>query len=735
MTSGNTLMLYALLGISAVFFLWPLISGILRLFSGTQRIGRRFSKVIGFSVCLLCSLWALWFAAEYYAILMGQSVSVWYEALLSGLFQAIDVFGVDGDYVDHIYAVRDMVGGLTEQNTVWIVVSSLYVSVLDFIAPIMGGAIFLELLVSVFPRVRFWVLRKVATRPKFYFSRLNKESVTLAKSVLQLPEKNWKRPVIVFTGATPAQQEEFASQLSEIKYLGAVCVPEDICRVVKNKFGQRKFFLLGQETENLQELTELASADSIKLQDAEIYLFCKTDAYSPIEQRVCQLLREAKGISEERLPVIVPVRSYRNLIVKMLVSLPLYEPLLHKEADADGKKDLNVTILGTGAIGTEMFLNTYWIGQMLDTRLQINVVSQEKEEVFWGRIDCMNPEIRHTATAGDDILKINGAGELAEPYCKVNYIACDVHNTKFMDLLQPGKQEASLLQTDYFFVALGADEENMSVANLIRRQIGQYHAGQEKADKTIITYVVYDSQLAQTLNGKTHFCSCANQLPDIYMQAVGALEQVYSADNVFMTQEEPLAQKLGQAYWSKQNEEIRAKTSRKRMKEDYNHWSDRARASHRKYKLYSMGVYHKSVFETPGADSAEYLSSVLEAGEKCTDLVKQNDPKQMDRMAWLEHRRWNAFLRVYGFRHSDDYDTYADPKNKKSYKNMEMKLHPCLVECDCLGMRLVETDGKFVCPAGVKPDLLDELTCKLSTKGFIDYDFKLYDYPCEDFKE
>ena len=171
------------------------------------------------------------------------------------------------------------------------------------------------------------------------------------------------------------------------------------------------------------------------------------------------------------------------------------------------------------------------------------------------------------------------------------------------------------------------------------------------------------------------------------------------------------------------------------MKEDYNHWSDRARASHRKYKLYSMGVYHKSVFDTPGADSPEYLASVLEAGAKCAQLVKRGEPKLMNRMAWLEHRRWNAFLRVYGFRHSDAYDTYADPSNKKSYKNMELKLHPCLVECDALGMRLEQKDGKFVCPAGVKADLLDELTCKLSQKGFIDYDFKLYDYPGEDFKE
>jgi hypothetical protein len=52
------------------------------------------------------------------------------------------------------------------------------------------------------------------------------------------------------------------------------------------------------------------------------------------------------------------------------------------------------------------------------------------------------------------------------------------------------------------------------------------------------------------------------------------------------------------------------------------------------------------------------------------------DRKHM--LAWVEHRRWNAFTRTMGYQSTD-----ALEKNLASYashKNMPLKLHPCLVE-------------------------------------------------------
>lgn len=107
----------------------------------------------------------------------------------------------------------------------------------------------------------------------------------------------------------------------------------------------------------------------------------------------------------------------------------------------------------------------------------------------------------------------------------------------------------------------------------------------------------------------------------------------------------------------------------------------------------------------------------------------------LHRMSWLEHRRWNAFTRVKGFRCTAAYDAYAQPGAPGSYKRMDIGLHPCLVECDERGIRarvtpagITDTDALFRMGESGDLDLLDELSRDLYRKKYNDYDFKIYDY-------
>ena len=87
-------------------------------------------------------------------------------------------------------------------------------------------------------------------------------------------------------------------------------------------------------------------------------------------------------------------------------------------------------------------------------------------------------------------------------------------------------------------------------------------------------------------------------------------------------------------------------------------------------------------------------------------------------------------MRVMGFRHTDDYLKYAEDKG--SYKHMQLKLHPCLVECDKNGIRKDESGNSLTLCTEDKTnnfDLLDELSHELFKSGFNDFDFKEYDYP------
>lgn len=759
MTETQINLICGMLIASVAFSFAPVVIGVVKVIikalSANPRRNTGFGKqLMFFSAFLIGAIWCLRYAVGYYTIVSTDEIEItltWWEELFNSMAHALQTFSMDEDYTQYILDGKNMLCAIAGPDTIWSSVYGLYASVLNFIAPIAGGAIIFDILASVFPRLKLHVSYLAVWREKYYFSTLNEGSLALAKSIYSANISHFARPTIIFTGAHGDAEDEKASKLfQEARLMGAVCVREDLSYIAKNRFGKRTFFLIAEaEEENLQMLTNLADVYNYKyLKKAEIYLFSQNDVYTQIEMSVRTKLLTTYQLKEEELPTFIPVQSYRNLISNMLVEVPLYEPLIHRRK-GDGTVDLNVTILGTGAIGTEMFLSTYWFGQMLHTNLTVNIVSQDSEEVFWGKIDYVNPEIHHTIIKDDPILMYNQNGDCSEPYCTVNYMQCDVKSTAFMQQMRDKKADSLLLNTDYFLVALGTDEANLSVANMIRKYVGEYHISSNKEKRTVITYVVYDSELCEILNRKKHHCSGKNT--DIYMQAIGCLQDVYSVKNVFMTEYEPLALKADQLYLSVQNRQTRAKEHAERMKDDYKHWASLARGMHIKYKVFSLGLFRFSVFDGTGTDDPKYIADMQQAYDQYKQIVtgeismpdeesRRKHISLLHQLAWLEHRRWNAFTRVKGFRHTTNYAAYAVSGQFGSYKQMELKLHPCLVECDQAGIRasvnekgIVDETTLFQCDDSTKRDLLDELSYQLYNLKYNDYDFKQYDYPITDF--
>lgn len=792
----NQIVIITMLAISVLILLIPAVVFLVhRLIkpSGASYRKTRVSHMLVFSACLIFSVWCLRYAVGYYGILFPkeQTTLTWWEEIFNSMIHALQTFSMDEDYTDYIIDGKNMFRDMFQGDTsLWQTLYGLYASILNFLSPIAGGAILFEILASVFPKIKLHLSHLSVWKEKYYFSELNSASLALAKSISNIKFNYFKKPTIIFTDTYFDDEEERGSELFlEAKLFGAICIKDDLSHIKKNKWGLRKFFLIDEkETGNLQTLAELAnSSNSAYLKKSEIYLFTNDDAYVQLEQRVREKLEKqftardawvrfnlvlkkfkslftVNDVSEQnegkeqeetkeqkkakefknlkyqltikKMPTIIPVKSYRNLISNLLKDVPLYEPLVGKKRNADGTQDLTVTILGTGDIGTEMFLSTYWFGQILDCNLKINILSQETEDEFWSKIDYVNPEIKHTTIKNDPILKINRKGDMAEPYCEVHYRQCDVKSSEFIKCLtEPEKQ---ILKTDYFFISLGTDEDNISVANTVRKYVGEHHINLNSSIKTIITYVVYDSELSNMLNRKKYF-KYVNDEVDIYMQAIGSLESVYSANNVFMTDSEPFAQKVADSYDIIQNRKIRAEKHRARMNDDYKYWANLSRGMHTKYKVYSMGMIDISLFDYPDSGDAyfEELEKIYKRyQEKISGKEKFEDLSLLHKMAWLEHRRWNAFTRIKGFRHTDKYDTYAVAGKNGSYKQMDIKLHPCLVECGKDGIKAAMTpEGKiekktiFMCKDYTNFDLLDELAYDLYEKKYNGYDFKAYDYP------
>lgn len=768
-----------LLAISAALFfssfIWLFYRWI-RSRSKERPIQNRLLTTIGFFVLFASAIAVLKFVTGYYVSDPDVQPLAIGEEIVNSLFGALRTFSIEEEYSELILDVKALICKVIPEGSAqlpyWQVVAVVYASLLSIIAPIAGGAVIINMLASLFPMLKLLIMRIIPVK-KFYFSELNAGSLALAKSI-----RSRKKiiPVLIFTDTyVDDEKEKEYELLLEAKRYGAICVRDDLAHVAKPIFGKCEYYLMDEnEMGNLQTLMGLVEDNNIRhIKNSRIYLFVQSDAYVQVEKNVNKKLTDR--IKDAEKPVIVPIRGYRNLVNNLLVDVPLYEPLIHKKDPAC----LKVTILGNGTIGTEAFLSTYWFGQMMVSQngkakmsqcdVTVNVVSKDTEEVFWSKIDYINPEIRKTVEVlGEesgrdrgDILCYDRSGKENKPYLRVRYTQSDVKIGGFWNgEIEEGQQ---LLDSDYFIVALGNDADNISIAERLRCAIGKKHLEDKSDDgkNTVISYVVFNSELSQNLNEqKCYQCRDKNKT-DIYMYAFGSLEQVYSCENIYMSQSMLVAEETGSSY---QNAHRNAYLDENRLRSDneesnYRYWASHARAMHMKYKVFSLGWLDTSVFDCLDEADLEKHRDIVRARCKqyktlCTvyrpdELLDEDKLRYADMeekkhlLAWLEHRRWCAFTRTMGYQYESFENNF---KCTGTHKNMPLKLHACLVEArlpangesyilakfssdrefDKFGK--VEEGSAFNTSDKSRRDRLDEVSFALHEHKSRKDDFKAFDY-------
>ena len=698
-------------------------------------------KLLIDSLVLLGSVWTLRFAVNLYL----KDNFGWFEEIFNSFVHALQTFSLDEDYVKYIVDGKRMIYELFDGNSFLINFYGVYAAVLNALVPVIGGAFIFEIISEISPKIR---LNLSFFLKKYYFSELNDNSLALAKSIIKLK----RRACIVFTDVYVNSGEEAASErLLSAKSIGAICLKDDITHIKVKGYSPKIFLIDKSEIGNLKALTNLLEHSKNSINRSEIYIFSSDELYSKLDENVAiitnQKFKEKKRRSGKR-PVVIPVNGIRNMASNLFLRMPLYEPLISKKTDENGRKKLTVTILGSSVIGTEFFLTTYWCGQMLDCDLSINVISKEKKNDFEGKINYINKDILETVKKNQ---KSEGINQSFEPYFDYKYEEYDILSRDFINLLNP----SYLLDTDYFIVALGSDEKNLDVANVLRHRVGAYHLLKEAAGKkTVISYVVYNSDLCVALN-KSQMCNYSpdNEENDICMYAFGDLNSLYGYENILLDgisecdDERTLNSFELRKKIKKAEKNIKAK-------ESYSYQSDIARKIHRKYKMYSAGFIKSGIFEINGknVDSKDKTSG--SKNEFVKFIVEEKNSKEkeqmLNRLAWLEHRRWCAYMRTKGFVAPSEfeYDRYFAMNNKDhnkyDHKYIHLKLHPCIVECSCNGINALFDDRGFLiaetecktCDYPRSKDFLDALSYDKvkRLKGNEEKigqhkDFKHWDYP------
>ena len=345
--------------------------------------------------------------------------------------------------------------------------------------------------------------------------------------------------------------------------------------------GKKNIYLMdNNDIDNLRALSALSEQKNIKvLRNTKIYLFNSDDTFAiagcEIEEYINKrfdkkendnksnyiavFAHKVKEKFELHKPKIIPVNGKKNLVRNLFYSLPLYAPLV----GAKDKKTLNLTIMGVGEIGTEAFLTAYWAGQLLDVELCINVIAIESEDEFRNKINYINPDILKTA-GPCELLKIYpDRDDLAKPYFKFRYFCKDLKNTDIDSLLTTPREDDGfkIATTDYFVVALGSDEDNLALADKIKKIEASYRLNEKSKDKCVISYVIYNSELCAALNRNS--LSSKKIYDGIYMHAFGALDEVYHKKNVFMEDTIAAADKVGNS-----NDSIKQRVSDKAKKKE-----------------------------------------------------------------------------------------------------------------------------------------------------------------------
>ena len=457
----------------------------------------------------------------------------------------------------------------------------------------------------------------------------------------------------------------------------------------------------------------------------------------------------------DSMPAIIPINTMKYTAENLLQQKPLYQPLIGKN-----KSELTVTILGSGSIGTEMFLAVYWFGQILDCKLKINVISKEKqsstygidsvEKSFEGRLNWICPEILESGKTESELLKYSTGNKnirYSPPYMDYKYYQADVKSDLFTRLFN----EKRISDTDYYIVALGYDEDDFVVADKIRKIVAEKHFNDMTCPKTVISYLIYNSELCRKLNenSKRHY-NAEDEMSDIYMNAFGCLEDVYNIRNVFQDGIIYAADRTGQRYAGNDKDSFRI------YKDMYSYESNLARKAHMKYKVFSAGFYEKSMFTDEQNYTENESGSLYDPAEekfeyfaKCNVYDGKTDEekkKLRHRLAWLEHRRWCAYMRSRGFRSIGFYEVKkfyglaSSEHDLYDHKFISLKLHPCIIECSENGILSGLNDIGYVdLENEVKDydktrdiDKLDELSLNIKDlKKCVEKsdDFKKWDYP------
>ena len=715
--------------IASHIFLW-LSLALAAVFSALA-CGRRKNKLLTFTAGILLAVFALQICVNlghpyaYDAPAEGEPLGGF--ALFARIFaNTMQYFSLDAGY-DEIVSVGALLFSGAERYVFYVLACAYTV-----LAPVAGGALVFAILCSLLPRLRLFFNNR---RTKYVFSSLNKRSIETAESIAEMardvrrldaPWRRWfwhvcqkvygrlcasgrhaaicsrlgaalerrktlknrytdyrewpwlKSYLIVFLNVGSGADAELTDRAAAI---GALCLKDDVlvrrfhwlCRLQKKLV----YFLIDDRDEkNFDDAIALFSQkkrlwkrtvvrrtavggvavrNRFKTDRLEAYVFTQDEEASAIIGETLKREMNESGVT------VKIINEYRNLIYRLLDgdiragrpkeerAVPLYAAALTDGTFAPEGGALRIAIVGGGKIAREFFRAVCWCGQMMipardgtlvPAGLSITVFSRDEEAAR-----------RSLGFEMPGIFSENGRS-----YCTVSFLHAEYGTDRFAAQFAEGGG----LLSDYVLVALGDDDLNLQAASWIARAIDR--SDPRRSRPVPVTFAVESGALCETLAREQRTRGGAGCV----LHPFGSLESRYHYSNIYMTALESRAWLVDRVHGES--------TDRAAFLRDfYKYGSSCAMALHSAYKMVSLGVL-RSV--DTDIEDVDVLSELYE---------RLSDRRCEEALAWLEHRRWCAYMYTLGWRQPSarEFFSYAWNGERLCSDNTRrdaLRFQPCLAE-------------------------------------------------------
>lgn len=576
------------------------------------------------------------------------------DLIADSFVHALQTFSMDEGYTDYLFVSEIFPGGGLA------LLYRVLVNLTNVCAPVVGGAIVLDMIGCFFPGLRYYWTERAQNR--FIFSELNERSMILAASIRREHDAQGEPCTLVFLDTKPAGEHGALSD--QAKAIGAYCFSYDMADWTGDTFFTRVSSLLPGRAEGMTyelvmgedaganmaltaRLAMAAEAAPVRKggQYRSVLLFSEREIDS---EMVNDLNRRLSATQNGQGLMLVQVQEIRSAVLRLFKETPIFLPMT-----CGGYERFEILVIGSGDVAEEMLCQCWWFGQLLHPgreeriALVLHALTQTREEA-----EALEIRLRHRMpgafAAHPEVFRFSFSGARS--------FSADT-------LLREDMSQVSCAM-----ICFDSDRQTSETALVIQRSFGRREMGRGRPAGVYVA--MRDDELAKWLQAH---CEAVRRETgsNCHVRTFGTRGECLSYRAVFCDELLYYAAVVSEAYHG--DDSGGEQSMLHMLRDSYQLYSSLALAVHCSAKLFSCGLLRAEDFpELTRARLTEAIEGFLH---------RMEDPALRRRMAMLEHERWCAYMQSIGFEAVSAEDM-AQCQHGESYrtKSVALRLHPCLVQ-------------------------------------------------------